>query len=147
MLHNALLPGHLCLVPGFPGHNALICSTISLLKVGHFNLQIPKWCSNILDQVRSPCTFCSFVSKKNFPPLIAWSLKKLDQLQVPLACLQQVGLRSIMRKYYYMDTLWAYVLNSPPHSQTFQTDTTHTLSQYEHTLVQPCLNLAQPLHR
>jgi hypothetical protein len=31
--------------------------------------------------------------------------------------------------------------------QTFQTDTTHTSSQYKHTLMQPCLNLAQPLHR
>jgi hypothetical protein len=65
ILHNALLPGRLCLVPGFPGHNALICSTISLLKVGHFDLQIPNWYSNIMDQVCLPCTFCSFVSKKN----------------------------------------------------------------------------------
>ncbi len=124
----------------------MICSTISLLKVGHFNLQIP-----ILDRTFwiESVHLAPFVhlSAKKFPPLIAWNFKKLDQLQVPQSCLQQSGLRSIMRKYYYMDALWAYVLNSPPHSQTFQTDTTHTLSQYEHTLVQPCLNLAQPLHR
>jgi hypothetical protein len=130
MLQNALLPGHLCLVPGFPGHNALICSTISLLKVGHFDLPTPKWYWNIMDQVCLPRTF---LSAKKFPPLIALNLKKVDEPKVPPPCLHQVGLISIMKKYYYMDTL-RHMFSTLHHICKRSKQTQHTLCHNTSTL-------------
>jgi hypothetical protein len=122
----------LCLLPGFPGHSALICSTISLLKVGHFDLQIPKWYLNIMDQVCSRCHLF-ICQRKTFPPVIAWNLKKVDHLLVPPSCLQQVGLRSIMKKYYYMDTVW-HMFSTLHHICKRSKQTQHTLCHNTSTL-------------
>jgi hypothetical protein len=99
MLQNALLPGHLCLLPGFPGHNALICSTISLLKVGHFDLPLEHYGSSLFALLLQVPPAAGQVSSNSMQ-------LKVESFSLTKKCLQQIGLRSIMKKYYYMDTVW-----------------------------------------
>jgi len=82
------------------------------------------------------------LSAKKFPPLlIAWNLKKLNQLQVPPSCLHPVGLISIMKKYYYyMDTLW-HMFSTLHHICKRSKQTQHTLCHNTSTLSCNCASI------